>query len=350
MGFAISVIVTILSIVVLQPLSGRLGLVDIPGGRKKHVKHVPLIGGISIFIGLCFGLLWLDIPLGAYRGLLIGSGILLLVGLVDDSRELSPKVRLAGQLLATLCLTQLGHMSVTHLGNLFFLGDIDFHKWAIVLTFMSVLLFLNAVNMIDGHDGLAGSVVLGQLLYLLPLSFRFGGGNDAVIIVLVALLLFVFLLFNFPLPWRRHAVIFLGDAGSTFLGFFVAWFAVSYSQSMLGVDLFVPGYNLVTILWILAYPLFDFLAVFFHRLCQKRSPFMAGREHLHHLLVLAGFRSAYVTLSLLGLSVTFGGVGFALAKLKMSESWQLQIYLATFVFYLIGCNQLRKKEKVVACN
>lgn len=338
----VGMLATVGSVFLLKPVAVRIGLVDMPGGRKKHQSHVPLIGGITLFIGFCFSLLCLDISLQAYRGLLAGSGILLLIGVVDDFRELTPKIRLLGQLLAVVCLMQWGHLSVTHLGNLFFLGDINLGIFSGVVTFLSVLMFVNGMNMIDGHDGVAGSVALGQIIMLIPLSIQFGNVFDMHLLVLLALLISVFLCFNLPLPWRNQASIFLGDAGSTLIGFLIAWFAVGLSQQMLVQSRHVSGYNLVTILWILAYPLFDLLSVFLHRLKHKRSPFSPDRDHLHHLLTAQKCSVKMITLLIFLLSVTFGLIGFILSYFHVSAAWQLILYLGVFFAYLMTCRYLRR--------
>ncbi len=338
----ISVFATVFSIFLLKPLATHIGLVDMPGGRKTHVNSIPLIGGISLFIGFCFMLMSLKYSLLPYRGLLAGSAILLLIGVLDDLHELKPKIRLVGQLLAVICLIHWGHMKVSNLGDLFFMGVTHVTLLSYVITFISVLMFINATNMIDGHDGLAGSVVLGQLLCFVPLTWWFTSSADSIILTLSVLLLCVFLFFNFPAPWRQRAQIFLGDAGSTFLGFFVAWFAVSLSQAMLDSHLHVPGYNLFTILWILAYPIFDFLSVFIYRLQQGRSPFSADRDHMHHLLLTRGVSPGMVSVLLFFLSISFAAVAFLLAYLRVIEGGQLLGYLAIFVIYLLVCHYLRE--------
>src|SRR3990167_10550626 len=245
----------------LKPVAVRIGLVDMPGGRKTHANRVPLIGGIAIFVGFCFSLLCLNTYFPMTRGLLTGCAVLVLIGIVDDFRELAPKIRLLGQFLAGILLIRWGHISVNHLGNLFFLGPMHLGIFSNLLTLFCVLALINAINMIDGHDGLAGLVVLGQAGIFLYFSFEFVLIANTHLLILLIVALIVFLVFNIPLPCRKRASVFLGDAGSTFLGFFIAWFAVQLSQIMLTKTNYSPGLNLLTVLWVLAYPLFDLLSV-----------------------------------------------------------------------------------------
>ena len=104
----IAALSTLFCIFLLRPLAYRIGLVDRPGGRKKHVYHTPLIGGIAMFFGFCFSLLTLDISLQPYRGLIAGSSVLILMGVVDDFKSLSSKLRLLGQFLAATFLIAWG--------------------------------------------------------------------------------------------------------------------------------------------------------------------------------------------------------------------------------------------------
>ena len=331
----IGLFVTLFCVRLLKPVAIRIGLVDVPGGRKKHANDIPLIGGLAIFIGFCFALLSFDVSLKDYRGLLAGSVILILLGIVDDFKELTPRIRLIGQCLATLLLIEWGHVSLMHLGNLFSFGNVELGVGIVSLsiTIFIVLSFINAINMIDGHDGLAGIIVLGQVLVLAFYDWQYHCIQTVCFLMIFAIVLSVFLIFNLPLPWQKRASIFLGDAGSTFVGFFTAWFALALSQLFLTSAHPVIGYNLITVLWILAYPLFDLLTVILRRLTTKRSPFVASRDHLHYLLSDLSFSTGKVTFILFLLSLAFSMFGLFLAKLHIHEFWQLLIFIGLFFTY-----------------
>ena len=346
MSCLVGALTTLACIELLKPVAIHIGLVDMPGGRKKHAHRVPLIGGIAIFIGFCFSLLCLNIYFQPTRGLLTGSAILVLIGVVDDFRELTPKIRLLGQFLAGLLLIRWGHISVDNLGNLFFGGTLHLGLFSWLLTLFCVLALINAINMIDGHDGLAGLVVMGQAAFLLFLSMQYGQLANFDLLLLLMVTLFIFLIFNIPLPFRKRASIFLGDAGSTFLGFIIAWFAVQLSQIMLSQPYHISGFNLLTILWILAYPLFDLLSVIIHRLKQGRSPFSPSRDHLHHLLMNYHVHPVLITYGLFIFSALLGILGIILAKLHVPEPDQLMLYLIIFAFYFLLTRFLHKKSIV----
>ena len=341
---SVGIFTTLTCIYLLRPVAEHIGLVDTPGGRKMHADSVPLIGGLAIFVGFCFSLLCLNISLHDYRGLLAGSAILVLIGVMDDFRELTPRIRLVGQCLASLLLIEWGNLSVDHLGNLFFFGNVNLGIGSFIFTLLFVLGFINSINMIDGHDGLAGAIVLGQASFLAFLCVHFQQFHNASVLVIFIAMLCVFLLFNLPLPWRKRASIFMGDAGSTFIGFVIAWFAVDISQVMfLHHNSTGLSYTPVTILWILSYPLFDLLSVILHRLFSRRSPFLASRDHLHYLLVDYGFRLSKVTSLLFLFSVLLGLVGVVLAEQKVPEPWQLVTFLSVFVAYYVTTLVFQRK-------
>lgn len=345
----IGMLATLACIYLLTPVAQHIGLVDMPGGRKMHVHPVPLIGGIAIFIGFCFGLLCFNMSLHNYRGLLAGGVILVLLGVMDDFKELTPRIRLIGQTLAALALVHWGHLTVNQLGNLFFIGNIHLGFFSVPITLLCVLGFINAINMIDGHDGLAGLIVLGQALLFSFLNFYLQQPYNSYLLLIFSAVLCIFLAFNLPSPLRSRASIFMGDAGSTFTGFVVAWFAVSTAHAMLHQlphQLFYTSFNPVTILWILAYPVFDLLTVVLHRVRTKRSPLEGGRDHLHHLLLGMGLQRTTVTFLLFLFSFLLGVTGIVLAKQNISEPQQMLSFLAVFATYILITSVL---QKCVSC-
>ena len=343
-------LVTYLCIYLLEPVAIHVGLVDVPGGRKQHSHPVPLIGGMAIFIGFIFSLMCLNISLGPYRGLFAGGAMLILLGVLDDFHELTPRIRLVGQCVASLLLIRWGNASLDHLGNLFFLGPVNLGVWSIAATVFFVIAFINAINMIDGCDGLAGLTIFTQALFLIYLCIRFHLEASAFLLALFCATLAMFLLFNMPLPWRKRARIFMGDAGSMFMGFLIAWFSVDVSQVLLMHQHSQMHFNLVTVLWILAYPLFDLLSVVLHRILKRRSPFKESRDHLHFILRDCGMRKASVTFLLVFLSIFFGMLGMMLAHTQYVEADQLLVFVGVFVIYFSVTVILQKRINAKSLN
>lgn len=331
----LAVLAALFFIWLFRRLALRVGFVDRPGGRKLHEQEVPLIGGIAIFFGFCFSLLSLPISLHEYRGLIAGGSLLLTIGIVDDFRELNSKIRLLGEIAAALILILWGHVQVTHLGNLCFFGDISLGIAGIPFTVLLVVGFLNAMNMTDGQDGLAGGIALGEIILLSYLCWHAQRQMDLAVLTILGLLLIVFLAFNMRMPWRKHAAIFLGDAGSTFIAFVVAWFAISVGQSHSSVK---PA----IILWILAFPVFDLIQVCLARLKQGKSLLEPSLDHFHHLLQTTGIDQATSTWILTMFSFALGVTGVLLNHFQISEGWQFLAWLMTFLVYLRVAKSLRK--------
>lgn len=324
----IAVLASLFCIWLLKPLARRIGLVDRPCIRKLHHYETPLIGGIAIFFGFSFTLLHLHVSLQPYRSLLAGSSLLILMGVLDDFHELSARFRLFGQCLVALMLAFWGGSVVKNLGDIFFVGDITLQLWGIPFTIGLVVANLNAMNMIDGQDGLAGSIALGQAVWLLIFSHIMHMPSLELLLFIFSVLLLVFLSFNMSFPWREQASIFLGDSGSTFLAFFLIWVATQLGNRSLGVI------KPIEILWVMTLPLFDMGNVMLYRLRQKQSVFKAGRDHCHHLLENLGFSKRFTTGILFLLSFSLGGVGYLLNKFQVSESVDCVVLLMSFVIYL----------------
>lgn len=334
-GFT-AVVASLFCIWLLRPLAMRLGLVDRPNNRKWHENEVPLIGGIAIFFGFCFALLTLPVSLQPYRSMLAGSGILVLMGVIDDFKDLNSTLRLLGQLFAAFLLAAWGQVVLHQLGNIFFIGNLTLGLLALPLTMLIVVTYINAMNMVDGQDGLAGGVAMGQAILLLILCLRLHRYVDMHLLIILIGTLLIFLSFNMRLPWRRRASIFMGDAGSTFIAFLLAWIAIDLSQH--NQALVKP----ITVLWIMSFPIFDLFNVIILRIRQQKPILVASRDHIHHVLHVAGINTSLSTLLLCALSVFFGVLGFVFDYLLMPEAWQFILWIVGLVFYLYIVDLTRK--------
>lgn len=292
-----------------------VGLVDHPGGRKRHAAPIPLIGGIAMFVAFTFValLLW-PFPLKPYGSLIAGMLLLVVVGVLDDRYEITRSGRFMVQMLAALIMTSWGEVQIVSLGNLVGLGDMHLGQWAIPFTVICTVGLINAVNMTDGFDGLAGGIVMVALLWLGFLAAVSGiNGYSVPMLVTLASCIVGFLVFNMRNPWRRKASVFMGDAGSLMLGFALAWFAIFVSQAQT-VD--IPP---MTIAWILALPIFDTLTVIFRRLLRGASPFQPARDHIHHILMRARVNGCETTYVLVVASAIYGGIGVTSWLLAVPE-------------------------------
>ncbi len=337
----IAIFSTLICIWLLRLIAIRIGFVDKPGGRKQHLKEVPLIGGIALFCGFCFASLSLPISLQGFRALIAGSGLLVILGVVDDFRELSSRMRLLAQIGAGLCLAVWGNQQAAYLGNLLFWGDIHLGFWAIPFTVMLVVGYLNAMNMVDGQDGLAGSIALGQVSLLAYLSWYLHESTSFALLLIVAFPLIVFLGFNLPFPGRQQAKVFLGDAGSTFIAFIIAWFAIYLGQSH-------PNQcKPVVILWILSFPVFDLFQVCTERFKKRKPLLTASLDHMHYILKVAGWKIPISTACLAGFSFLLGLTGVLLNQYQVNEGLQFMAWLVVFILYFLVVKFARKWQNLV---
>lgn len=331
-------IVTLFCIWVLSPVAQHIGLTDDPGGRKRHNVTTPVIGGIALFFGFCFGLLTLHISLSEYRGLLGGCALLLLLGIADDIKDIKQSLRLLGQLIAAFLIIVWGGYQLSELGNLFFVGPVYLGLWGIPLTLLVVLCYINAFNMIDGQDGLAGGVALVQLVTVSVYLYQQGLVFSCCITVIASVVTFAFLCLNMPLPWRSHARVFMGDAGSTVLAYIIIWFCLELSQYH------HAGFRPVDSLWIITYPVFDCVQVIIYRLNTGKSPLKAGREHLHHILLSVGFSRMMINVILIGMSAVLILFGYLLHYWLVREGIVFVIWLCLLIVYILVCNLYLKKH------
>lgn len=199
--------------------------------------------------------------------------------------------------------------------------------WAVPFTMICIVGVINAVNMSDGSDGQAGGQSLVSLLLLFGLAAHAGRWVEAWWIMISVSVLVPFLFVNAPLAPGRAARVFMGDAGSMFLGVTLAWFAIILSQGP------VPAFAPVTALWLVAVPLIDMFSSILRRLLDRRPPFDPDLGHMHHLLGCMGFGKGRVFLIMTGLTALFGLTGIAAWLAGVPDAWMFYGLLAIFAGY-----------------
>lgn len=323
----IALIVTVLFLVGMAPIARKIALVDLPGGRKQHRGQVPLIGGLAIALGMTIGFLLLAISLSTFRAYLAGVVLLLVIGVLDDFNELSPRLRLIAQLCVALFLSCWAGLQLNQWGDFLGFAHFSLGLWALPVTVVVVMALINAVNMIDGINGVAAGTSLISLISFLIIYTHLALLESHAVILVICSALTGFLLFNYPI-WRyRQRLVFLGDAGSTLLGFTLAWFGIKLNVMSMG------AVSPVLLLWFFCVPVFDLVSVSLRRLFIKRvSPFTADREHMHHFLKALGLRDSMVT----GVIMLFSLAGNAVALFFYYHATANNLILALFGVVLIS--------------
>lgn len=324
--------VCVLAILMLRPLASASGLVDLPDARKRHKGAVPLVGGIALTVAVWTGSLLFLRTQGYYVALLGGLTMLALVGVLDDSRGLPPVAKLVFQLFAAILMTSWGGIYLGSLGDLFAKREIILGNWGIPLTLFAVVSVVNAMNMSDGLDGLAGGLALAVFGCFAYLAADLENLPAQRVCVIFCGALVGFLLFNMKNPMRGDKRVFLGDAGSLMLGFAIVWFAVELSQ---------PGYNSgkrvppVVMLWVLGFILIDLLAVVMRRVIKGRNPLSADRTHLHHVLLRLNVSADVIVWIIIVSNALLGFVGIWAWKKGISEQILFLAFLVIAGLHLL---------------
>lgn len=314
LSLSLSFAITFLSIPVIIRVAEMKKLFDVPDARKVHINPIPSLGGLGIFAGFILAIL-ISLPPGSapeFQYYIAAAFIIFFLGIKDDILVISPVKKFIGQLLAAFIIVYKGGVQIKSMHG--FLGVYDMPEmFSLALTYFTIIVIINSFNLIDGIDGLAGSLaVLSASLFGLYfiaveqtsyaiLSFALSGSMLA------------FLIFNFS-PAR----IFMGDTGSLLTGLVAAILVIKFiNVSDQSSALPVPAAPAVGFS-ILIIPLVDTLRVFSVRMLHRRSPFSPDRNHVHHLLLDYGMTHRTITLVLVSLNIVF-------------------IMIATFLGQLIGC-------------
>lgn len=308
-----------------------LGWVDWPSSRKRHPYPVPLTGGVAMCAAFCLNLLLLPEKPHAYPVLIAGLALLTLVGLYDDLRSSWPVIRFLFHIGVVLLMALGGQIVLNDLGDLLGLGNIILGDVATLFTLFGVVGIINAFNMMDGIDGLAGGLALIATGWLMVLNHTAAIPDDVHDSLLVlAMVIAGFLCFNVRHPWRDRASVFMGEAGSTMLGFVLGWFMVYLSQSSDGREASIKP---MTAVWILALPLLDAVTVMIRRIRAGHNPFVADRQHLHHLLIGRGLSDGWATLALLASAAVTGAAGVLALQFQVPEYIQFYAFVLLFLLY-----------------
>lgn len=262
------------SLVLIPPISRlavSMGILDKPGKRKVHLNGTPRLGGIAIFFAFILAIfVFCDIG-RQERGFLAGAVVIFLFGLADDLAELSPRQKIAGQTAAALIAVLVGNFHLSSLGNLFGTGEIGLGMFAIPFTVLAIVGVTNAINLLDGLDGLAGGVSAIAAATMALLAFNTGNMQFVGLTMALAGAVIGFLRYN-----SYPASIFMGDAGSLFLGYCMGAFSIMLVAGSGGaIPEAVP-------LMILAVPVLDTIYVIWKRMKAGRSPFLPDNNHIHH--------------------------------------------------------------------
>ncbi len=320
---------------VLKPIAFWADLVDRPGGRKQHDGLIPLVGGIAIYISVFLSsLLFLEQPI-FIRLFLLAGGLIVFLGMVDDRYDLSPRSRLVGQILICLIFVYGLEVRIQNFGNLFGFGDIYAGFLSYPLTILSLMGAMNAFNFLDGMDGLVGSVAMVSFVGLVALFGANGDLNFQLLSMAFVGATGAFLIFNiWGNPKRRNfKKVFMGDAGSMFLGLSLGVLLVTGSQGE------SSAFSPITSLWLVLLPMTDMFTIMYRRMKRGKSPMAPDRTHIHHMLLRAGFKK-YQTLHI----VVLFQLGFVCLGIFVMNQGYSELASFSLVLIFVAMYQLAMKR------
>lgn len=308
----IIVIVTFLASLILVPIVKKIAIhinaMDEPNERKIHKVPMPRLGGLAIFLAFLLGYMLYGEISTQMLSILIGSFLLILVGIVDDINPVKARYKLIAQIIAAAIVVLYGDLSFTELSvfgyNIYFN---DF--FGALLSIIFIVAITNAINLIDGLDGLAAGISSIYFLTIAIIAFILNriGGLDVIISLIMLGSTLGFLFHNFP-----PAKIFMGDTGSLFLGFMISIIALLGYKVTTFTSLIVP-------IIILAIPIFDTVFAILRRLLKGQNIGVADKEHFHHQLLKMKYSPTKSILIIYAIDIAFAAVS---------------------IFYILGDNQI----------
>ena len=322
----LAALITYITMPFIRKLSMKVGAVAVPGGRRTHTNVVPLSGGVAIFFGFLIAILFFNNASPEILGFLIGAAVITGVGLIDDIFELPPIAKFFGQILATLIVISAG-VQIEFIGNmgsgndgLYFLGFLS-----LPITFIWIIGLTNAINFLDGLDGLAGGLSAIAAWTLGIVALLSGRYDAAVLSFTLGAAAFAFLPHNFTNHPNKK--IFMGDAGSGFLGFSLA------VLSIMGMVKVAAAFTMLVPIMILAIPIFDTAFAIIRRLLAGKSPFEADRLHLHHRILEKGLSHRQTTCVIYGVTILLSFI--AIFSMKMDEKIVPFVFMGTILVFII---------------
>lgn len=270
----------------------KIGATDKPNARKVHQKLMPRLGGLAVFIGAIAGYFAGGLYNQKMTGIIVGAFLIILIGILDDKYELSAKIKFLGQIVVAILITSTG-LTIDFI-SIPFVDKFHLGIWAIPVTVFWIVAVTNAINLIDGLDGLAAGV---SSIGIATIAIMAGVAGKGLILTLALILLgslIGFLFYNF-----HPAKIFLGDTGSLFIGYMIS------VLSLLGLYKSVTLFSLIVPIIILGVPIFDTTYAIIRRLVNKKPISAPDKSHLHHRILAMGFSHRKTVLMIYALGILF---------------------------------------------
>ncbi|KFN92037.1 glycosyltransferase family 4 protein [Tetragenococcus muriaticus] len=326
--FILKLIATMFLSVILTPLlkllSFKIGAVDRPDERRVNNKTMPTAGGLSIFISFTVAVLWeFNNTLDSQRvwPMLIAAFVIVLTGLMDDIYEITPAQKTLGIILASLVVYFIGDIGIDTL-SIPFVGSFQLDWLRLPMTLIWILAITNAVNLIDGLDGLACGVAVIALVTIGLTSYFFLPTNGVPLAIMIFSLVAAITGF---FPYNFHpAAIYLGDTGALFLGFMISVFSLQGLKNATFISVLTP-------MFILGVPITDTVYAMLRRYFNKKPISSADKMHLHHRLLSLGFTHRGAVLTIYALAMVFAMIALLM---NYASAWAIVLLVISTLFGL----------------
>ncbi|MDR0724497.1 MAG: undecaprenyl/decaprenyl-phosphate alpha-N-acetylglucosaminyl 1-phosphate transferase [Prevotellaceae bacterium] len=349
-SFVAALIIGFSSIPKVVKVAVKKDLVAKPNHRTSHTGRIPNVGGISIFISFVLALLIasnfsLD---NKMQFLMFTVLVLFFVGLYDDIMIISARRKLWGELFGIAGMIFLGNIRLTNLHGFFGVHEITYFA-SVLLTFFVTVVIINAINLIDGIDGLASGVGIIISLFFGIYFHLINNGQLSVVAFSLLGALVPFFIYN---VFAKRSKIFMGDAGALVLGVVLSALTISFNEVNISV---APPYHVINVpmvsICILVLPMFDTIRVFIIRLFNKKSPFSPDKNHLHHMFLALGYNHKQATGILLSINVIYIGIGLLLQNTPKLFFFSI-VFISCVIWTEAIRNLIKTREKVkeARCN
>ena len=334
----LALLISLILVPFVAKLAIKIGAVDKPNERKVHTKITPRMGGLAIYLSF-FAVLFLSHEMTMQHiGLLTGGTVLVLVGIIDDKTDMPAKIKLLGQIFAA-CIVVAAGVRVEFMTNFILGGVFPLYIFSVPFTVLWIVAITNAVNLIDGLDGLAAGTSIIAAATMAISGYATGQTEMASMALILIGASLGFLKYNF-----HPAKIFMGDTGSMFLG---------YNLSVLAIMGFTKSFtvlSLVTPILVLAIPILDTLFAIIRRKMNNKPIFKPDKNHLHHCLLNYGFSHRNTVLIIYAVSAVLALCGLIMTYLNPAQGMCLLVVISVIIIYgamklgVIGKHDSVKKD------
>ncbi|WP_279326140.1 MraY family glycosyltransferase [Bacillus sp. FJAT-47783] len=315
MIFILTFLISTISVPFVIKLAKSIGAVDKPNNRKVHNKPIPRIGGLAIYMAFCVGFVFISMFASLNYSILLAATVIVITGFIDDKFQVKPWQKLFGQIIAATIVLSEG-IAIEYITVPFLDESIPVNVWvALIVSLFWIVGVTNAVNLIDGLDGLASGVSIIAAISIFVMALIIGDTNVAYLSLALIGASLGFLIFNF-----HPAKIFMGDTGSLLLGFLLSVLSIIGFKQVTFITFIIP-------MVILAVPLTDTTIAIIRRKLQNKRIMDPDKNHLHHRLLDVGFSHKQAVLFIYLISILFGASAILL--------YNANLFAAIIIFMVI---------------